>query len=285
MKRKLFDLTDFLQHNEHYHIARVSFSVKHDISLHHHNFYEFVLIEKGSGHQLINGHKIKIRPGDIYMIRPDDTHMFIPNPNEQITIVNIAFSAETADHLKSRYFTGSEIYFWSRSQLPYHVHLPLPIHKRISSRTDEAIGSQRSLLQLDGLLIFIFRIMESVQPHCAVESLRDEDHAPHWLRQAINQYNSPKQFMGGVDLFVELCDRNVSYINRTIRKHYGMTMTEIMNNKRLEYAHTQLILTSMPTKEICRNCGFSNISYFYKLFKLKYGITPKRYRTINQGVV
>lgn len=77
----------------------------------------------------------------------------------------------------------------------------------------------------------------------------------------------------------------IDYVNRVVRKHTSMTLSELINDQKMEYARTQLIMTDMPIKEISRNCGFSSLAHFYKIFKKRYAYTPKEYRRFTQMII
>ena len=51
-----------------------------------------------------------------------------------------------------------------------------------------------------------------------------------------------------------------------------------LNEYRLKNAAVLLSTTDMQITEVCLNCGFSHISYFGKLFRRFYGMTPKEFR-------
>jgi AraC-like DNA-binding protein len=54
-----------------------------------------------------------------------------------------------------------------------------------------------------------------------------------------------------------------------------------LNEYRLKRAVDLLISTDMPITEICFACGFNHISYFGKLFRRYYGMTPRDFRSSN----
>ena len=67
-------------------------------------------------------------------------------------------------------------------------------------------------------------------------------------------------------------------ISRIIQKEYGMSFTELIKEKRLAIACALLTNTNMKVSEISVQTFFENESYFYTVFKSKYGITPLNYR-------
>lgn len=52
-----------------------------------------------------------------------------------------------------------------------------------------------------------------------------------------------------------------------------------LNEYRLKTAADLLLDTDMQVTEICFACGFGHISYFGKVFRQFYGVTPKQFRT------
>lgn len=68
------------------------------------------------------------------------------------------------------------------------------------------------------------------------------------------------------------------YFCRYFRRVTGMSFTEYLNDLRLRRATKEIELTNRPISDIAFDHGFENAGYFFKNFKLKYGITPLRYR-------
>lgn len=69
-----------------------------------------------------------------------------------------------------------------------------------------------------------------------------------------------------------------SYFNRVFKREYGVSYGEYLNAMRLKQAKELLHTTGLSTSDICARSGFSNLSYFYTLFKKNYGITPMEFR-------
>jgi AraC family cel operon transcriptional repressor len=52
----------------------------------------------------------------------------------------------------------------------------------------------------------------------------------------------------------------------------------------MNFAAKQLVITNVPIKTICSDCGFNSLAHFYKTFKKVYHSTPSDFRKINQNV-
>lgn len=68
------------------------------------------------------------------------------------------------------------------------------------------------------------------------------------------------------------------YLNRIVKKRSGKTLGELAKEICLEKAATQLKETDKSVSEIIHTLGYTNRSYFYRIFQEKYGITPAEYK-------
>lgn len=64
----------------------------------------------------------------------------------------------------------------------------------------------------------------------------------------------------------------------TFKKETGMTMSEYLTDVRLKEAEKLLTTTDMTAAEIATVTGFSDQSYFSKVFSSRYGVSPTRYK-------
>ncbi|MDF2669447.1 MAG: hypothetical protein K0R67_1753 [Paenibacillus sp.] len=69
-----------------------------------------------------------------------------------------------------------------------------------------------------------------------------------------------------------------AYVGRMFKMCELISVAEYMNEFRLERAREYLETKNFTIKEIMELVGYMNESTFFKLFKKKYGVTPKEYR-------
>ncbi len=69
-----------------------------------------------------------------------------------------------------------------------------------------------------------------------------------------------------------------AYVGKLFKDSCGFSITEYINEVRLGHAQHLLLQGDDPIAEIMWKCGYANQSYFFKLFKGKFGTTPKEYR-------
>jgi len=71
------------------------------------------------------------------------------------------------------------------------------------------------------------------------------------------------------------------YINRAVKKHSGMSISEYNQVVCLRKAERMLTESNDSISHIIAGLGFQNKTHFYKLFERKHGITPMEYRHLH----
>ena len=69
-----------------------------------------------------------------------------------------------------------------------------------------------------------------------------------------------------------------SYLSTLFRKETGVTLTEYVNQKRVEYGVFLLNTTNMQIQMVAHHCGISDLNYFTRIFKKQIGKTPSEYK-------
>ncbi len=92
--------------------------------------------------------------------------------------------------------------------------------------------------------------------------------------------------LNNCDLNLEyLSDRfhvSPNYLGLLLKNEVGVKFNEFLTALRIDKAKNYLEKTDMKIKEISRQCGFSNTSYFIRIFRAQAGTTPINYRKEHQ---
>ncbi|MBQ1788195.1 MAG: helix-turn-helix transcriptional regulator, partial [Erysipelotrichaceae bacterium] len=72
---------------------------------------------------------------------------------------------------------------------------------------------------------------------------------------------------------------STEYLKRVFKQELGMTPRQYLRERRLENAARIRAIgdENHTISEITRQCGFNDPLYFSKLFKKRYGVSPKNY--------
>lgn len=71
---------------------------------------------------------------------------------------------------------------------------------------------------------------------------------------------------------------NEKYLGKLFKKHTGETIKEYINRNRLGIAAVMLTETDLSITDISSKTGFNNVTYFNRLFKKHFTISPSEYR-------
>ncbi|HZG83367.1 AraC family transcriptional regulator [Paenibacillus sp.] len=71
---------------------------------------------------------------------------------------------------------------------------------------------------------------------------------------------------------------NKEYLCRAFKRKTGSTVTKYITQKRIEKSIQLLARTSLPIKDIAEAVGYSDLQYFYRLFKKMTQKTPMQVR-------
>lgn len=256
---------------EFFHLVRVSVTARHPCPLHTHDFAELFLLLRGRGVHTINRHRSPLSVGDFIMVRPGDRHRFDTIDAEGFIIENLAFPRNVLSFLEKRYFKGSYQFFRAgRHQLPFSTSLNPSKMNWLGQRIERLDGGSRSRLAVEAFLLELLRELSSLTP--------TGSSSPLWLARAIDEFGSPLHFKEGTRGLARLAGRCPEHVNRETRKQLGVTATDFVNRRRMEYAARQLRMTSQKINDISLDCGFDNLSHFYGIFRRRFGLTPGKFR-------
>ena len=76
---------------------------------------------------------------------------------------------------------------------------------------------------------------------------------------------------------------NINKLQEGFKKLYGTTVNNYVQKTRLDAAYNLLTKTDLNISEIVNAIGLSSKSYFSKIFKEKYNISPSEFRKKHQG--
>ena len=71
---------------------------------------------------------------------------------------------------------------------------------------------------------------------------------------------------------------NEKYLGTLFKKQVGVSFHDFLNNRRLYRARMLLEESNDSVLSIATRVGFNNVTYFNRLFRERYGVTPTQYR-------
>jgi YesN/AraC family two-component response regulator len=135
-------------------------------------------------------------------------------------------------------------------------------------RTDE-IPRNKKLLTRGSDLPESVRLTANHQKQCPLQN------AIQYIELHFNEQIEQKQL-------AKLCGTTPFRFSQLFKQTYGVGFLEFIQHKRMEKAEDLLNNCEMPITSIAYAVGFSDPSYFTRIFKLRFGCSPSDYRSFEQ---
>ncbi len=246
-----------------------------DRILHDHSFFEVFYLLDGTIEHTLNGVTSLLHAGDMLFLKPEDQHIFLRTANGICRHRDIIFRKSFFRVVCN--FLSPELYEdFIADRVPKVFHLSNGKMKEFEDLLDRinAVPAAELSLKLGAIRAISTEIL-GMLVSAQIESCMNY---PEWLQELAQRFNDPAMICGGLDSILADTFYTKEHVCRVFKQAFGVTMTEHLNNRRLEIAADQLAYTQQQVATISLSLGFSSISYFNKIFKLKYGYTPIQFR-------
>ncbi len=117
-------------------------------------------------------------------------------------------------------------------------------------------------------MIAILRIAESAY---AGEKVGEENGVIRYIRDNLGQSLTLQA----------LCDRfhtNRTTLTKAIKNMTGMSPMQYVLEERLNQSRPDLLFTNVPINEVAQRYGFTDVNYYIRAFRKRFGCTPGQYR-------
>lgn len=236
-------------------------------AIHSHFTYEMLFVTEGTLH-LITEDAVRTYEDAVLIIPPHLKHVSYPESDACFCLL---FSFETL------HITGTLIQRMEQEVVAFPITEEMRFYIRTAAQKKEkhTEASDRELQYLTALLFSA--VLDAVAPEKTLESISSESNREHI--EAIETYihkNLHRKFsLADVSEKVFLSTRQIS---RIIERAYGIGFSELVLEKRLATSEMLLKNTDQKITAIAAETFPGAESYFYTLFKKKYGMSPLQYR-------
>ncbi len=250
---------------------------------HRHDYVELAYVLQGSCTHIVEGKRLTIKKGELLFLS-QRAHHEIPPAGEDDLMINIIIQPEFFE--KIFLIIGEEETplhrflldclckrRWEVSYLHFKVENERFIQNLMENMLETLIRdvpNKHNVLQITMGLLFL-HLMNYTDSLASVQE-RDK-----MAVQAL-QYIETNYCEGSLQELAKLLSYDFHSLSRDIRQKTGKTYTQLVQEKRLSQACFYLRNTDMSVEEISRKVGYENISFFYRLFRSRYGASPRRYR-------
>ena len=253
------------------------------VPVHWHEEMEFIVVKKGRGLVTLDRESRLLEAGQAVIVLPGQLHGIRQYQQERMEYENIIFRLEMllpkegdvcGPKFLEPYRVGKLLYpAWIDGSALYHEEMLECIRKM------DELSEQRPRgypLAVKGWLFqFFFLLFSQVEPTLAEEGREKSlDKMKRILRRIEVDYGKPLS----IKEMAEFSGFSESHFMKFFKNHMGVPFVSYLNDYRLTLAARALAEGQEDVLTVAMDVGFSNVSYFNRLFKKKFRMTPLEYR-------
>ena len=252
------------------------------VPMHWHDEMEIIYIKKGNGTITVDFTQHTVSAGDIALILPGQLHSISQFESESMEYENIIFRLSM---LMGDNGDGCTVHFLKplqegQAKNPVLIQRNQPDHEVFGKviqeldRFSEIRGNGYQLAVKGQLFLFLYYaygrgiLFTEKKPGHAREKIKG---ILEYIREHFGEEITIRQA-------AELCFYSESHFMKYFKQYAGMPFIQYLNDYRLTRAGEYLKMTEENVTQIALKCGFENLSYFNRLFRRKFGVTPRQYR-------
>jgi len=261
-----------------FHVARLTQGPRNTVQAHRHDYFEVFWIEAGTCQHLVNDGRQHLQPGQMVFIRPNDVHTY--RCSEPFTFVNVAFRADVIEELAQRYAGEDKsppptAWPWACADpLPTTISLGPGTQQQLSNLAAKLTSHAGDPLQRDRFILWLVGLSANSLDR---EATSESPSMPIWLSQALSQLDD-EDLREGVPALARKAQRTREHTGRVLHAALGRTSSQEINRRRLERAAHLLRMSNRTIADVGSHVGLPNPSHFHRLFRARFGMTPRKYR-------
>ena len=251
------------------------------------NFFELVYILDGNGRQFVNENEFFYKPGNLFLLTPQDvysfeiarkTRFFFVRFNESFINTPRAKNYDDGDWLHRMKFILENASHRPGCILKNREDKPVVrdlIESIIREEANRQLFYNKIITQIVNTVITIVARNISLRLPEKIKATTEEPVLKilHYIHQ--NIYEPEK--LKAERISKELCISS-SYLGRYFKKHTGETMQEYITNYKLKLVETRLLHSDLRINEIAYELNFTDESHLNRIFKKHRKMNPSEFR-------
>ena len=252
---------------------------------HRHNYVEVIYMCQGQTTHLIDQTPVLLKTGELLFLNQNAIQEIYPASESDIAVNFIILPEffDTAFHMigeEKNYLRDFLISCLRQDNrygnyLHFQVADVLPIQNLMENMVWTLLNNQpnkRSVNQVTMGLVFLHLIHHTDRLHSDDQSYNQQ------LIFQVLRYIDENYRDGELTKLAMLMGYDVPWLSRSIKRLLGKTYKELVQQKRLNQAVFLLQSTRLPIADISVAVGYDNTSYFHRIFRKAYHMSPKEYR-------
>lgn len=256
---------------------------------HRHNYIEVLYVCEGKLTNIIDGKQVCIQKGELLFLNQFTHHEILPAGENDI-VINFMILPEFFDTVYTMAGSNNPLADFLVNVLRQdeekgeYLHFKVAEVLQIQNLLENIIyslvtgkGDQNRINQTTMGLIFLY-LIDSVQ----YVEMRLPNQYENMIAMTTLDYIEQNYSQATL---TELCEKlhlPMHTLSKMIKKNTGFNFKELLQRKRLNKAVELMCDTDMAINDIILTVGYENKSYFHRVFKERYQMTPRVFRVQHQ---
>lgn len=249
---------------------------------HWHDDVEFIVIKSGRGIVSVDTVSYYVKAEEMIIVRPGQIHAIYQEENHTMEYENIIFKTNLLYTASSDLCTFEffESYFRLKYEAPVHICSSVEngalmrecIEKIDTCCIEIPSGYQ---IMIKSYLYQFFSLLMQTQKGSVVQEHSKRLEKIKRVICYVEEHYTGAITVASVSKEVGFSD---SHFMKFFKQNMHITFTCYLNDYRLNKASERLLATEDTVVAIMESVGFNNLSYFNRLFKAYFQMTPREYR-------
>ena len=250
------------------------------VEVHHHDFYEVYYLLSGDVAYWVEGRIIRMTPGDLLFINPMELHRPLPNPDKPLCERFVLWI--NREFLEGLSTTQVRLTSCFDTSLPNHSHRIRPpsaeravLTARMGELVRESYGKDFGS-ELDAYGIFLQLIVQLNRLARRADGQQEGEQLSSLVQGAMHYIGENLSMELSLEDIAKVMYVSKYHLSHAFSREVGVSVYRYVMLRRLMMAR-QLLLEGEAAGQVCRSCGFSDYTSFYRAFKSEYGVSPRAF--------
>ena len=252
------------------------------VSAHSRAYVELLYMCRGTSHHRIGGTEVVLGEGELLLLGQNTPQELLPLAESTLAVsffIKPEFFGDILSFLGTEETPLREFVIRCLGQetpygyLHFHVSDEKPVQNLMENLLYHLLEKPDSLRAIPLYTVGLLFVQLLEESDRLTMGIREQQSVLGVLRYLETNYAS-----GSLTDAARMLHCDVAWLSREIKRRTGRTYTELLQERRLRQAAWLLAHTNQRISDIALAVGYENVSYFHRLFRERFGLSPKKYR-------